>query len=198
MRQVNILVKKLPNQALVGDCIGVERGALALCETEYPLVLALGDFDSVTTEEKHKIEKYFDKVITFPKIKSASDGELAIKAALKLGYDQIFMYDALQFRADHAHVNILLAYRYPKLTLIDDYNRVRVYLAGEYKIEAFDYPYLSLFTLEEAIISLTGVSYPLDHQTIHYNDTYTLSNEIKSDCKLIVHSGRVLVYLSRD
>ena len=116
MRQVNILLKRLPKQTLIGDCIGVERGALALCDTDYPLVLALGDFDSVNQAEKQIIAQHFNKVVIFPKVKEASDGELAIKAAIKMGYDQIYMYDALQLRADHAHVNLLLAYRYPKVT----------------------------------------------------------------------------------
>ena len=40
------------------DCfVGVDRGSLWVLEEKLPLALAVGDFDSVTVEERHLIQK---------------------------------------------------------------------------------------------------------------------------------------------
>ena len=69
---------------------------------------------------------------------------------------------------------------------------------GSHKI-AKDHKYLSLFTLDKAIIDLKGVKYPLENCHFTVSDTYLTSNEIINDtAELIIKKGSVIVVSSND
>ena len=72
------------------DCfVGVDRGSLWVLEEKLPLALAIGDFDSVTVEEHHLIQKRAQHFVQAQPEKDDTDLELALltilKRILKLG-----------------------------------------------------------------------------------------------------------------
>lgn len=183
---------------VMGDCVGVETGAYALVRDKQAVVCALGDFDSVTKKEFELIQLNVKKIIKVSSIKDETDSELAIKWCIQQGYKTIHVFGALNDRLDHQHINVLLAYKYQEVILYDDSNKIQAYAVGEYLIHKEDYAYFSVFSYTDSIISLIGFTYPFDHYKLSYNELKTVSNQwIKKDAQLIVHQGKVLVYLSR-
>ncbi len=181
-----------------GACIGVERGALAILNQEDELDFALGDFDSVTKQEFNHIQSQAKRIKRYPSRKNESDSELAIAWCLDQGAKRIHVYGALNERLDHHHVNVSLAYTHPEVILYNDTNQIQAYTEGSYTIRQDDHRYFSVFTFDEAEISLIDFTYPLDHISIHLDTLFTVSNQWqKKDAQLVVHRGKVLVYLSK-
>jgi thiamine pyrophosphokinase len=182
------------------DYIGGDAGALYLLEQGIRPVLSVGDFDSVTPEEKEKIIAGSDEMILLRPIKDDSDSEHAVKEALKRGYERIWLCGGLGGRTDHTLVNLRLCQRYPGvLYLYDELNLIHAVAPGTYHLKKGKYPYVSFFSLEHARISLNGFFYPLSHYEMTPLDTLTVSNEITAaEGILTVEEGTVLILFSRD
>lgn len=195
--EVTLVLRDVP-YVVKGDCVGVELGAFALVRDQHSLVCAIGDFDSIDHEQYEIVERNVSNMIKVSSIKDESDSELAINWCIQQGYTRIHVFGALDERLDHQHINCLLAYKYPMITLYNDMNRIQAYEKGEYKIEKEDFNYFSVFAYHSANISLVGFKYPLDHYDLNINELKTVSNQwIKKDATLCVHQGKVLVYLTR-
>lgn len=195
--EVSLILRDVP-YVKRGSCVGVERGALAILAQRDELSFALGDFDSVSEEEFTLIQAHASALKRYPSRKNESDSELAIAWCLDQGVKRIHVYGALNERLDHHHVNIGLAYQHSEVILYNESNQIQAFEAGNYIIEQHDYRYFSVFTFEEAEISLIDFSYPLDHVSIHLDTHFTVSNQWqKKDAQLVVHRGKVLVYLSK-
>jgi thiamine pyrophosphokinase len=195
--EVTLVLRDVPYD-VIGDCVGVEKGAYALVRDKQTVLCAIGDFDSVSELEYQSIITNVKQIIKVSSIKDETDSELAIKWCLDQGYTLIHVYGALSDRLDHQHINLQLAYKYPSVVLYDAHNCIQAYTEGEYTIEKNDYTYFSIFTYESSTISLYGFTYPLNHYTMDYHELKTVSNQwIKKDAQLNVHQGKVLVYLTR-
>ena len=86
--------------------IGADRGALSILQSQLPLSIAIGDFDSVAREEFIEIEKHADTIQTHPSMKDETDLELALQQAFKLHPDAIFLFGAARGRLDHMFINM--------------------------------------------------------------------------------------------
>ena len=62
--------------------VGADRGALRLVRAGYVLDMALGDFDSVSEEERQVIEAHSQEFQAFPSEKDDTDGHLALDMAM--------------------------------------------------------------------------------------------------------------------
>lgn len=181
------------------DYFGADRGALFLMQHHYPITLAIGDFDSVTESEKQQLDRYAKKVIVLNTHKDDSDSEHTIEEVKKRGYKKIYVASTMDGRADHGLVNIRLAYKHPEVILIDTQNKIQAYSKGVYTVAKEDYTYVSVFTLEEALVTMENVVYPLESTVLHPLDTYTVSNEIIGDSmRLEVKFGKVIVFQTKD
>ncbi|MEE3488597.1 MAG: thiamine diphosphokinase [Bulleidia sp.] len=189
------LSRNLPD--IEGDWIGVDRGALVLARAHRHMKLALGDFDSVKPEDMQIIRDYADEVIQLNPIKDDSDSEAAVRYVAKQ-YDTICMIGGLGGRIDHELVNLALCMEFAgKLILMDEHNRIEAFPEGTWHI-ARKAHYYSFFA-EDAVISLEGFAYPLDHRHMTKKDLYGLSNEINNEEGILtVHTGTVLMIASKD
>ncbi|MBQ7993656.1 MAG: thiamine diphosphokinase [Solobacterium sp.] len=192
------LTDSLPD--IQADYIGADAGALVLAKKKKRMVLAVGDFDSVSDEEMNLIREYADKVIVLNPIKDDTDSESALNHVLELGYDHIVMCGALGRREDHSLVNLRLVYKHPGvLSLYDQNNLIEAYEEGTYTFAKDEWKYISFFTFAHAVITLENMKYPLDHRTLTPEDLYTLSNEITEEEGILhVLEGKVLVIRSHD
>ena len=183
-----------------GDYIGCDRGTLFLLDRGLPVKAALGDFDSVSADEKTRILNACDAVVQLPCIKDDTDSEAAIRWCLAQGYDEIWLTGGTGGRMDHMMINLRLTEKYPgRVILWDRQNTVRAYAAGTYRFRRTDSSYISFFTSSEAVITLAGMKYPLAERRITKDDLYTVSNEIAAEEGILtVHEGIVLVMESRD
>ena len=182
------------------DYVGVESGAVALLDKSIPIKFAIGDFDSISEEDKKRLEEACEDFIELPREKDCTDSEAAIKECVKRGYNSIFILGALGKRVDHEIVNLRLVMDYPQdIVLYNENSRVIALPEGEYMIEKDEYTYISFFAKDKATISLEGFKYPLEHTTITSDDIYTISNEIVEERgKVVIEEGIVLVIQSKD
>lgn len=193
MERIATLVLKNCEFKALGDCFGCETGALSILEKGIILKAAFGDFDSVTHDQRKRIELEAKAFKVYPSHKDMSDSELAIKEILKEGYTKIFIYGGLGGRSDHQHVNTLLAYQYPQVEFRDENQCLYGCTLGHHVIEKENYDLFSIFTFNEAVISMRQCVYPLDHKQLSACDTFSLSNAwVKDQVDLEVHEGSVI------
>ena len=89
--------------------IGADRGALYLLEQGMPLHAAIGDFDSVTLDERSRIEAEAETFLGHDAYdKDQTDTEMAFQYALGLKSEEIVLYGALGTRMDHSLANVHL------------------------------------------------------------------------------------------
>ena len=70
-----------------GDLIGADRGALICAQAHRRMVMAIGDFDSVTPPQKELIRQYADQMQVLPAMKDETDALSALRWATGQGYN---------------------------------------------------------------------------------------------------------------
>ncbi|WP_198434466.1 thiamine diphosphokinase [Aerococcus sanguinicola] len=190
-------------------CLGVDKGARRLLEAGLPLDLALGDFDSVTAEEKAWICSEAKEVVDLPAMKDATDLEEALDYLIKMNWQgTIRCLGFLGGRLDHTLSVVWLGsldrYRalLEDLTFEDPYNSLGFLLPGAPQVDRqSDKKYLSFIGLGPvADLTLNQVVYTLDKYQMTTPRAF-ISNEFLPDAStmtLSFSSGRLLVIQSRD
>lgn len=185
---------------------GIDRGALILIEHEIEPIFSLGDFDSVTDEERSELKTKLD-INPVKAEKADTDLGLGVKEAVECGFDEIDIYGATGGRLDHflGAVQLLQVPEYVEagivVRIIDTNNEISYLEKGEYHMTYDKHmPYVSFVPQRpNTVISLTGFKYPLQNQTLHQCSTLTISNEIAAYRGTIeVESGGILAIRSRD
>jgi thiamine pyrophosphokinase len=178
--------------------IGVDKGALTIINKGLELFAAIGDFDSVTSEELQKITNICDNIIPFSDVKDKTDLELAVEYAAKFNPKIIIVYNATSGRLDHFYVGIKLLEHHSNLRIVDENNYIYPLLPGKYKIHKERYFYASFFAIEESIITLEGFKYPLSQYTLKPDNQIGVSNEVISDqASITIEKGKILVIKSK-
>lgn len=196
----NRLLQKKVNE----DWIGVDRGTLELLQSKIQPIYAVGDFDSVTIEEKQWIEARMN-IETMPKEKDVTDLAYAVQKALEMGYKKIKIYGATGGRLDHFMGAMQLLkhadFKDKKIQLIDQRNVIELLTPGTYtKRVKRRYPYISFIPATDyATLSLKGFKYELDNKHLEQGATLTISNEFKdNDAEILLHDGMLYQIRSKD
>ena len=153
-----------------GLVIGVDRGAIFAVEEEIKVDIALGDFDSITTEEKELLSNKVDEILNYSADKDDTDTEIALLYVLE-NYPnaKILIYNWYGGRIDHLYSILMLAHQerfqpfVSNLQFISENNHISYYLPGEYtidKIESMNYLSYILLTKVKNL-TLEAVKYPL-------------------------------------
>lgn len=187
--------------------IAVDGGLTAARRLQLIPDFAVGDFDSVSPE----VYAYFQKQEgisweTHPPEKDASDTELALWLALRLGAESIHLWGATGTRLDHtlgaigllqiplkAGVDCSILDAHNRITMIDSKRILK-------KAEAFG-RYVSLIPYTETVrgVTLKGMKYPLDNAVLTHGNTLSISNEIVEEEAVIeICEGQLLVIESQD
>lgn len=185
--------------------IGADSGALFLIRNGTRPDYAVGDFDSVTAEERQEIaenSQFFQSCD--PVMKNYTDMELAFQKALELQPAEIALVGATGTRFDHTLANVhLLAKalneRIP-CRLIDEHNLIMA-TDNRLRIAQQDYPYISLLPLSEQVtgITLTGFQYPLTNASLTIGQSLGISNALTAEQgQITVGSGKLLVIASKE
>ncbi|MFC7372127.1 thiamine diphosphokinase [Fictibacillus iocasae] len=188
--------------------VGADRGVYHLLETGIIPHYAFGDFDSVTEEEKRKIQQADMMMVEYEKEKNATDLELALDWAVSQRPSSIELIGATGGRLDHALVNIQLMLKGlkngVKTVMKDVQNEMELFLPGTYEIttsELGEANYISFlaFSSEVKGITLKGFKYPLEMADLHIGSSLCISNELadKSGTYSFT-SGILLMVKSRD
>lgn len=160
--------------------------------------LILGDFDSAPPPDSPA------KRLTFPVEKNDTDTMLAIKELYRLGYRKLTIYGGTHGRLDHTFANVQSlswAVRHGmEAVLVDEANRVQVFLPGNYTIPSGGYRHFSLFSLspESRGVTLTGAYYPCEDLTLSRLFPLGVSNHlVEEQAQLTFTAGELLCIQSK-
>lgn len=185
--------------------IGADRGALRLIDSGYTPDIAIGDFDSITEEERLKVEHGSRQMIACdPVMKDYTDTEMAFRTAMDMKPDHIVILGGLGVRFDHSLSNVHLLAQGIKqgvsCQLRDDHNKVQL-VDRELVIEAEGYHYVSLLPLTWNVtgINLKGFKYPLHNAELTIGQSLGISNELlEGKGSIRIQEGLLLVIQSKD
>lgn len=193
-------------QQEVDTWIAADRGALTLIEKSIFVTYALGDFDSVTAEQRKVVQENAANFEAFPVEKDKTDLEIAIQKALKLRPEKVYLFGVTGGRFDHTFINTQLLDTILEAgvrgIIIDQWNQMELTNPGAHVIsENKHYPYISFVPLTKEVtgISLKGFYYPLKNAAISWGSTLCISNKlIGEEGVLDYKTGMLLAIKSRD
>lgn len=185
--------------------VGVDRGALFLVQNGLAPRLAIGDFDSVSDEEKAQIERHSLQFSSCdPVMKDLTDTEMAFIWALEQKPDEIVLMGAVGSRFDHTLANVHLLLKGLRANIncriVDETNEIRI-TDSKLAVKRDHFAHLSLLPLTPEVtgITLSGFQYPLENATLCIGDTLGISNVLVAETGTIeVQTGQLLVIKSKD
>lgn len=187
--------------------IGVDRGALHLINHGIAPDLAIGDFDSITEEERENVRKHSKKFVGFQSEKDDTDTELALLHTINdFSPDSITLYNWTGGRMDHlmSILYIVLQPRFyhyiPKIRMQNQTNSLSYYLPGTHRLsKEVNKEYVSFIGMT-AIKSLTleNVKYPLSHTDFNYPVALVSNEFIEEEASFSFKEGIIAVIQSAD
>lgn len=189
--------------------VGADRGALALLRSDYPLHLAVGDFDSVTNEEWLAIAERATEVIKVPAEKDFTDGELALKTIgeRKDESTPIFIYHwQTSGRLDHFLSILWWCYQPDFQSFIEDChfvsgkNEMQFLLPGTHNVpNRADFQYISIIQMTPVKqLAIRGLKYELPAQDINYPRAWISNEPLIGDGELSFEEGILLLMYTKD
>ena len=183
------------NRALYDIVLGADYGALHAIRNNIIPDIAVGDFDSCTEAEFNEIKANVKRIEKLNPIKDMSDTNEAV--SIVKDYDEIFILGGIQGkRIEHLFSNIIDLINNPRLKILDENSLIEtVDTLTPYNVR-LNYRFVSIYAIEESLISLSGFKYNLDNYLMKPNDPLGLSNEVISNPKIDLKKGRLLVIYS--
>lgn len=167
--------------------IGADRGTLHLLRAGIVPVEAVGDFDSVTSEEYEEIHSQVRKIDAYQAEKNETDTELAVECALSYQPQEVILTGVTGGRLDHMLSALQLLYRSQKkhphvsFKIYNQHNEMAILLPGEHKIRYDEQlQYVSFFSFGEpvSLLSLRGFKYETVDERLESGMTKFTSNEL--------------------
>lgn len=186
--------------------VGVDAGSLRLLDHSLPLDWAIGDFDSVTSEELVRIKGLAERFLQAPAEKDDTDLELALKEIFKAyPQAQVRIYGALGGRMDHMMANLFLAAEpdlaayMEQIELVDSQNVVRFRPAGQHRLSPIaGMKYISFMPSDQSCLTIRHAKYPLDASNYFFKKCYSSNEFIDRDIDIQLDQGYVVLIYSKD
>lgn len=185
------------------------RGAYRLMQAGFPVHLAIGDFDSLNSEEYAAVRAYADDIQQSPAEKDDTDLELAVLTAMTQFPDasDILILGGLGGRFDHEIqifylvLQTIFSELLSKITLLDAQNVIRFVGPGRHMLRKIpQMTYLAFASLTPVIgFSINQAKYDLPKTDFPSNFSLS-SNEFvdKRPVTIDFETGIVAVIQSRD
>ncbi|HFI0579725.1 TPA: thiamine diphosphokinase [Streptococcus suis] len=186
--------------------VGVDAGSLRLLDHSLPLDWAMGDFDSVTSEELGRVKDQAERFLQAPAEKDDTDLELALKEIFKAyPQAQVRIYGALGGRMDHMMANLFLAAEpdlatyMEQIELVDDQNVIRFRPAGQHRLSPIaGMKYISFMPSDGSRLTIKHAKYPLEDENYFYKKCYASNEFIGRDMDISLDTGYVVLIYSKD
>lgn len=188
-------------------CIAVD-GGLSYCPVlNIEPDVIIGDFDSVSEQEKEAIEELKEqiphRIIQLPQEKDDTDMLAALKYGLERGYTDFRIYAGTGGRFDHTLANIqcllYLKNHGANGYLIDGTGMILVLQNESVGFRKELEGYLSLFAMgkEAKGVTIQGMKYPLKRHTLTNDFPVGISNEFIGEAATIsVEDGELVCMIS--
>lgn len=199
------LIKPLIKTA--GIVIGVDRGSIIALEEDITVDVSLGDFDSISTQEKKMIQKDSEELHEYPSVKDDTDLEIALLYVLEhFPKAHVYIYNWHGGRVDHLYSILLLVLQkrfkdlVPYVHLVSSSNVISYYLPGTYTIqkqENMDYlSYILLTEVEQ--LTLAGVKYTLKEADFDQPISLISNEFLEDEAEFSFKKGIIGVVQSKD
>lgn len=183
--------------------IGVDSGLSFLYRNEVVPTHIVGDFDSVDPQVIAYYKEHTRVPIReFNPVKDATDTEIALRMAIELGVQKVWIFGATGTRLDHVLSNIHIL-KIPhdegvEAYLVDECNRISLW-GNQIRIrkaEKFG-KYFSIFPFSGPVenVSIVGAKYPLANYRVSADESRCVSNEVVDDEVLITFSDGLLILM---
>lgn len=187
--------------------IGVDSGLKFLHRNQIMPTHIVGDFDSVEPEviSYYKNETQIP-IREFNPVKDASDTEIALKLAIELGVEQIWILGGTGTRLDHVMANVQMLKialdAGVKAFLLDYHNRISL-VDREIRLKKENAygPYFSVFPLGGCVekFCIEGAKYPLQNHTLTPYDSLCVSNQYQEEyVNIRFPNGVIILMETRD
>ncbi|HPO49070.1 MAG TPA: thiamine diphosphokinase [Spirochaetota bacterium] len=176
--------------------IAVDGGLNLLDKIKILPNLIVGDFDSV---KKDILKRYKDiPTKIYPPEKDLTDSEIALRSALDLKPEKIFLLNSTGDYFDHALANVYnLVRNYDNNTEINivTANSIIFLVRKEKNFKNLLGRRVSFFPIGESEVEMSGFKYKYDKNILKTED-YSVSNVIEANnAKIIVKYGQILCVL---
>lgn len=214
MKTINLLLggptdlwpDEMNSMEIDGEWIGVDRGNLWLIEKGKTPIIAIGDFDSMSSDEQKIVSSHVSDIRTFDPHKDYTDTQLALTIAdQELNADIINIYGATGGRIDHFISNFLMATepKYKsivhKIRIIDKQNTITYYTPGDGKVVKEDNKhYLAFIPLNQMNLSIYDAEYTLDNHFVPRSFAYSSNQFVTNECNFWFDEGILCVIQSKD
>lgn len=188
--------------------IGVDRGSFYLQERGITPDVAVGDFDSLSSEEFKLVQTQAGKVIQAPAEKDETDTQLGLSLAANIASDcPVILIGGTGGRLDHQMANLWMMFepRYkellPRFVIKDNQNSLRFYAeGGTYEIQKeADKPYIGFLCLAAVTgLTLTGFKYPLNNYETSMPMSFASNEFLANTGSLTFETGMITVVQSKD
>lgn len=186
---------------------GVDRGCLYIIQHSWPLPLAVGDFDSLTAEEKKQVFHQAKEVLPSKAEKDDTDTQLALETVFQRWPEaEVTLIGATGGRLDHLLANLWLGLEdrfqpfASQITIADKQNVLRYYFPGSHqaeKIEGMKYlAYCCLTPVKN--LTLSKSKYLLDHVEVKVPTSFASNEFVGSEASFSFDEGIIAVVQSRD
>ena len=154
--------------------------------------LWVGDFDSAGSELM--LDYALVPRQTYLADKDATDGEIAVKEALRLGASEFVLIGGLGGQSDHATAHLGLALHLAQsghwCFISNGNEEAHPLIAGSYEFDFGAQSRLSIIPWSDITgLNLTGVKWPLSNKTLALGASFTMSNVALGPVKLSFASG---------
>lgn len=187
--------------------IGVDSGLEFLYQNQIVPTHIVGDFDSVNTE----ILSFYREntqipIRQFNPVKDATDTEIAVRLAMELGVNKLWVFGATGTRLDHVWANVqVLKIAHDagvKAYMLDKCNRISLVEKETClsKEKSFG-PFFSVFPLGGEVkgLSIKGAKYPLKDETLCPYGSLTVSNQfVEEEVRITFPEGIIILMETRD
>lgn len=168
--------------------VGVDEGAFYLLNKGIHVDIAIGDFDSISSEQLSFLKENIGDVVLLPSEKDLTDTEAALEYVFyHYELDEVSLFGVFGGRLDHMISNLWIAFlpqfakNIEKISFFDKKNSLSFYKPGAYELKKEENKqYLSFISMTALVnLNLKRVKYPLENS--NYNHPMALiSNEFKS------------------
>lgn len=186
---------KIPDDAFI---IAADSGIVHLKGFNVSPNIIMGDFDSCDVPNGYNCE-----IVRFKPEKDDTDLMIAVKKALSLGYENVFLLGATGGRFDHTIASLqTLEYLYEHGAygaIFDENSAVYIQNIGKRSYKADKSCYFSVFSLtDRSVVSIKGTKYELQSSVITRSFPIGVSNEfIDEQAEIEVSSGKLLIIYSK-
>jgi len=189
--------------------IAADGGAARVLAADLVPDVVVGDFDSLGSEDRARLEELGVELRVATPDKDESDMELCLLTALEGGVARVTIVGALGLvRPEHSVANLLLLAD-PRLDGVEvtiaghgsrSWRIGTVAGSGETAIVGAAGDFVSLFPLESAVVGVTtvGLRFPLTDEMLPLGPSRGLSNELETEqARVTTRRGRLLVIHTR-